>query len=81
MTILTTFGRTRDAAQPAHLGNTRQASANTRLRMAKDLLRGWRERMRSRRQLRNLCELDDHILQDIGLTRAALRREAKPFWR
>jgi uncharacterized protein YjiS (DUF1127 family) len=29
-----------------------------------------------------LCELDDHILQDIGLTRVALRREAeKPFWR
>jgi uncharacterized protein YjiS (DUF1127 family) len=38
--------------------------------------------MRSRRQLRNLCQLDDHILQDIGLTRDALLREAtKPFWR
>jgi uncharacterized protein YjiS (DUF1127 family) len=38
--------------------------------------------MQSRRQLRNLCELDDHVLQDIGLNRAALRFEAeKPFWR
>jgi uncharacterized protein YjiS (DUF1127 family) len=38
--------------------------------------------MRARRQQRILGELDDHMLQDIGLTRAALRREAdKPFWR
>ena len=29
-----------------------------------------------------LCELDDHILQDIGLTREALLRETtRPFWR
>jgi uncharacterized protein YjiS (DUF1127 family) len=42
----------------------------------------WWERMRSRAQLYNLDELDDHILQDIGLTRAALRCQAeKPFWR
>jgi uncharacterized protein YjiS (DUF1127 family) len=82
MTLLTTLGPARDAARPAHLGSTRQASAGAWLRVARDLLRGWRERMRSRRQLRNLCELDDHILQDIGLTRAALRWEAeKPFWR
>jgi uncharacterized protein YjiS (DUF1127 family) len=36
-------------------------------------LKGWHERMWTRRQLRNLCALDDHILQDIGLTRATLR--------
>jgi uncharacterized protein YjiS (DUF1127 family) len=37
--------------------------------------------MRSRRQLRDLCELNDHILQDIGLTKAELRCKAKkPFW-
>jgi hypothetical protein len=37
--------------------------------------------MQSRRQLRILCDLDDHILQDIALSRAALRCEAKkPFW-
>jgi uncharacterized protein YjiS (DUF1127 family) len=45
-------------------------------------LRRWRERMRSRRQLRMLCDLDDHILQDIGLTRSELLGGAeKPFWR
>jgi uncharacterized protein YjiS (DUF1127 family) len=46
------------------------------------LLTCWREPIRSRRRLRNLYELDDHILQDIGLTRSALRRQAEtPFWR
>jgi len=36
--------------------------------------------MRMRRQARNLCELDDHVLQDIGLTRAELFWEAaKPY--
>jgi len=34
------------------------------------------------RELRALCELDDHMLSDIGLTRSQLRREAaRPFWR
>ena len=81
MTPQTTLGPTRYAARPAHLGSTRQASAGTWLRAARDLLRDWRERMRSRRQLRYL-RLDDHILRDIGLTRAALRWEAeKAFWR
>jgi uncharacterized protein YjiS (DUF1127 family) len=32
--------------------------------------------------LRLLCELDDHILKDIGLTRDEIRHETwKPFWR
>jgi len=36
--------------------------------------------MRMRRQARNLCELDDYVLQDIGLTRAELLWEAaKPY--
>jgi len=36
--------------------------------------------MRIARQARNLCELDDHFLQDIGLTRAELLWEAaKPY--
>jgi uncharacterized protein YjiS (DUF1127 family) len=82
MTPQTTHGHTRCAARPAHPGRTRGASVGTWLRVARDLLRGWWERMRSRRQVRNLCELDDHILQDIGLTRAELLWEAeKPFWR
>ena len=39
----------------------------------------WLERARQRRQLR---ELSDHMLRDIGLTRADAWAEAeKPFWR
>ncbi len=39
----------------------------------------WSERRRQRRQLRRL---GDHILKDIGLSRADVEREAdKPFWR
>jgi len=34
-----------------------------------------------RRQRRSLLELDDHVLKDIGLTRADVDYEAsKPFW-
>ena len=40
--------------------------------------RRWRERVRERR---HLFELDDHVLSDIGLTRAEVGREAaRPFW-
>ena len=39
----------------------------------------WQERARARRQL---AELDDHLLRDIGVDRDALRHEIdKPFWR
>jgi len=39
----------------------------------------WFERARQRRQLR---ELSDHMLRDIGLTRAdAWAESEKPFWR
>jgi uncharacterized protein YjiS (DUF1127 family) len=52
------------------------------LRSVMDRLRLWRERMGTRRRLRDLYALDDHILQDIGMTRTALRWEAeKPFRR
>jgi uncharacterized protein YjiS (DUF1127 family) len=35
-----------------------------------------------RRQRVDLAELDDHLLADIGVTRADARREcAMPFWR
>ncbi len=34
------------------------------------------------RQRRDLADLSDHLLKDIGLTRAQAAREAaKPFWR
>jgi uncharacterized protein YjiS (DUF1127 family) len=39
----------------------------------------WLDRVRQRRQL---CELSDQMLRDIGLTRAdAWAEHAKPFWR
>jgi uncharacterized protein YjiS (DUF1127 family) len=39
----------------------------------------WRERARQRRQLR---EMNDHLLRDIGITRAEAQAEAeRPFWR
>jgi uncharacterized protein YjiS (DUF1127 family) len=39
----------------------------------------WLERARQRRQLR---QLGDHMLKDIGLSRADVEAEAsKPFWR
>jgi uncharacterized protein YjiS (DUF1127 family) len=43
-----------------------------------DLLLAWHERGRQRRHLRSL---DDHMLRDIGLSRADVESEAdKPFW-
>jgi len=49
------------------------------LRRAVDMLLTWRERARQRRQLRSL---NDHMLRDLGLTRADVMAESsKPFWR
>jgi uncharacterized protein YjiS (DUF1127 family) len=43
------------------------------------LLLTWSERLRHRRTLR---QLDDHLLSDIGLSRALAEAESqKPFWR
>lgn len=43
------------------------------------LLEGWLERRRQRLALR---ALNDHLLRDIGVSRADAAREAsKPFWR
>ncbi len=42
------------------------------------LVSRWAERSAQRRHLR---ELDDHLLSDMGLTRADVEQEAsKPFW-
>jgi uncharacterized protein YjiS (DUF1127 family) len=50
-----------------------------RMRRAVDTALVWQERARQRRQLRTL---NDHMLRDIGLTRADVMAEsAKPFWR
>jgi uncharacterized protein YjiS (DUF1127 family) len=44
-----------------------------------DLMLGWTDRMRQRR---HLAELDDRLLQDIGLSRADVEAEiSRPFWR
>ena len=49
------------------------------LARAVDLLLTWSERARQRREL---LQFDDHLLQDIGLTRAeAIVETEKPFWR
>jgi uncharacterized protein YjiS (DUF1127 family) len=41
----------------------------------------WIERSRQRIALRELVETDEHLLRDIGKTKAeALREAAKPFW-
>ena len=54
---------------------------NSAFAQALEILRRWRHRARSRRQLGHLCELDDRLLRDIGMTRAdALAEVAKPFW-
>jgi len=44
-----------------------------------ETLHTWHERILARREL---AELDDYMLRDIGLTRTDVAREAdKPFWR
>ena len=46
---------------------------------AVDLLLIWSDRMRQRR---HLAELDDRLLQDIGISRADVEGEiSRPFWR
>ena len=49
------------------------------IRRAVDVVLTWHERARERRQL---MELSDHMLRDIGISRAQAYGEAyKPFWR
>jgi uncharacterized protein YjiS (DUF1127 family) len=50
-----------------------------RAQRAADLLLTWHERAQQRRHLQSLNE---HMLRDIGLTRAdVLAETSKPFWR
>jgi uncharacterized protein YjiS (DUF1127 family) len=82
MSLQTTLGPMRGSTPVPRRGGAKHISAGTSLRSVMSSLARWWERMRSRRQLCDLDELDDHILQDIGLTRAAIRCQAeKPFWR
>ena len=44
-----------------------------------EVIWNWRARIRSRREL---AQFDDHVLKDIGMSRADVFREtSKPFWR
>ena len=64
----------RDAASCARPGPGHEP-----LSRAIDLLLIWQQRARDRRQLESLS---DHMLRDIGLSRADVFAEAsKPFWR
>jgi uncharacterized protein YjiS (DUF1127 family) len=58
--------------------NTRSPRRVTALRRVIGFLRRWRQRVQSRAQL---CELDDHILKDIGLTRKARLSEITLLFR
>ncbi|MGQ0674470.1 MAG: DUF1127 domain-containing protein [Rhodospirillales bacterium] len=49
------------------------------LLQAVDALFAWIERVRSRREL---ASLNDHLLKDVGLSRADIQGEIdKPFWK
>jgi uncharacterized protein YjiS (DUF1127 family) len=81
MKLQTIFGSLRAAQPPLH-GGTSYVRPGAALKQITGRLNLWRARVRARRQLRDVCQLDDHILQDIGLTRVALRHEPeRPFWR
>ena len=62
--------QTRPAARKAQLGLVARVV---------DLMLTWSDRMRQRR---HLAELDDRLLQDIGVSRADIENEiSRPFWR
>jgi uncharacterized protein YjiS (DUF1127 family) len=81
MQLQTTLSPGRAATRPPRRGSS-NIRHNTALQQLIGFLRRWRSESGARRQLAGLCDLDDHILQDIGLTRSELRCEAEtPFWR
>lgn len=55
------------------------AAVDTGLELAVDTLFAWQRRRADRMRLQSM---DDHILRDVGLSRADIEAEAsKPFWR
>ena len=63
----------------AGLAASARAPLTVRVSGALDLLMTWQERVAQRRRLR---ALDNHMLSDLGLSRADAENEAgKPFWR
>ena len=64
---------------PAWPGMSRPAAASSPTAVVSATLRSWIARPRQRR---DLAELEDHLLRDIGVSRhEALREAAKPFWK
>lgn len=60
-------------------GYRRQAGLRGLLYAAIDTVMAWMDRAGQRRAL---GALDDHLLKDVGLSRADVEREtSKPFWR
>ena len=69
----------RNEIHVASAGRCREYSLNGAVVAALKVMLVWRERARQRRAL---TSLDDHLLRDVGLSRAEAVREArKPFWR
>jgi uncharacterized protein YjiS (DUF1127 family) len=69
----------RTPARPARRLDISLKGLNTMIVSAMDTVLDWQDRARQRH---NLLEMDDHLLRDIGLSRADLENEAaKPFWR
>ena len=69
----------RTPARPARRLDISFKGLNTMIVSAMDTVLDWQDRARQRH---NLLEMDDHLLRDIGLSRADLENEAtKPFWR
>ena len=67
-------GAGRTATRADHAARGRELA-----RKGVEILLAWLERAHQRRQLRTLS---DHMLHDIGLSRADVEGEAgKPFWR
>lgn len=67
-----------EMSRTAPLGAATNGSAGWLARTVETALL-WRDRARSRRML---ATLDDHMMRDVGLDRAAVGSEIeKPFWR
>jgi uncharacterized protein YjiS (DUF1127 family) len=69
----------RTTARPARRLDISLKGFSALIVSAVDTVLDWQDRARQRH---NLLAMDDHLLRDIGVSRADLENEAaKPFWR